>query len=56
MSGRHLFRDLTKDFAPERRVCVGARKAELHAAMPLHELRQVRAMTRKAGGAETKAC
>ena len=50
MSGRHLFGDLTKDFTPERRARVDARKAELRAAMPLHELRQARAMTQKAIG------
>ena len=50
MSGRHLFGELTKDFAQERRARVDARKAELRAAMPLHELRQARAMTQKAVG------
>ena len=50
MSGRNLFSELTKDFAPERRARVEARKAELRAAMPLHELRQARAMTQKAVG------
>jgi len=50
MSGRHAFRDLTNDFTPERRARVEARKAELQAAMPLHELRQARAMTQKALG------
>ena len=50
MSGRHIFCDLTKDFTPERRARVEARKAELQAAMPLHELRQARAMTQKALG------
>ena len=50
MSGRHLFSELTKDFTPERRARVEARKAELRAAMPLHELRQARAMTQKAVG------
>ena len=50
MSGRHLFGELTKDFTPERRARVDARKAKLRAAMPLHELRQARAMTRKALG------
>ena len=38
------------DFTPERRTRVDARKAELRAAMPLHELRQARAMTQKAVG------
>ena len=50
MSGRHLFSELTKDFTPERRARVEARKAELRAAMPLHELRPARAMTQKAVG------
>jgi len=50
MSGRHSFGKLTKDFTPERRARVEARKARLRASMPLHELRQVRAMTRKAVG------
>ena len=50
MSGRHPFHDLTKDFTPERRTRVDARKAEFRAAMPLHELRQAKAMTQKAVG------
>ena len=50
MTGRSQFRDLTKDFTPERRARVEARKAELRAAMPLHELRKARAMTQKALG------
>ena len=50
MSGRQAFDKLTKDFTPERRARVDARKAELRAAMPLHELRQARAMTQKAVG------
>ena len=50
MSGRNAFHDLTKDFTPERRARVDARKAELRATMPLHELRQARAMTQKAIG------
>ena len=50
MSGRHLFDELTKDFTPDRRARVEARKAELRAAMPLHELRQARVMTQKAVG------
>ena len=43
MSGRQAFDELTKDFTPERRARVDARKAELRAAMPLHELRRARA-------------
>ena len=50
MSGRRLFDELTKDFTPDRRARVEARKAELRAAMPLHELRQARVMTQKAVG------
>ena len=50
MSGRHAFRDLTKGFTSERRARVEARKAERRATMPLHELRQARAMTQKALG------
>ena len=50
MSGRHAFGELTKDFIPERRARVAARKAELRAAMPLHELRQARSLTQKAVG------
>ena len=50
MSGRHAFTELTKDFTPERRVRVDGKKAELRAAMPLHELRRARAMTQKAVG------
>ena len=50
MTGRNTFRDLTKGFSPERRARVDARKAELRAAMPLHELRQARALTQKALG------
>ena len=50
MSGRHTFNDLTKDFTPPRRARIDARKAQLRAAMPLHELRQARVMTQKAIG------
>ena len=50
MSGRQAFDELTKDFTPERRARVDARKAKLRAAMPLHELRHARAMTQKAVG------
>ena len=38
MTGRNNFRDLTRDFKQERRRRVEARKVELRAAMPLHEL------------------
>ena len=50
MSGRNDFRELTNSFTPERRKGVETRKAELRAAMPLHELRQARAMTQRALG------
>ena len=50
MSGHQAFDELTKGFTPERRARVDARKAELRAAMPLHDLRQARAMTQKAVG------
>ena len=50
MSGRQAFDKLTKDFTPERRARVDARKAELRAAVRLHELRRARAMTQKAVG------
>lgn len=48
MSGRRPFSELTKDFAPERRRRIEAKKAELRAAMPLHELQQAQVMTHKA--------
>ncbi len=47
MSGHHPFRELTKDFSPERRRRVDALKAELRAEMPLHELRRARALSQK---------
>lgn len=50
MTGRNNFRDLTRDFKPERRRRVEARKVELRAAMPLHELRRARALTQQAIG------
>ncbi len=56
MSGRHPFENLTRDFGPERRARVDARKAELREALRLHELRDARASTPKAMGkaADTK--
>ena len=42
MSEHRPFRELTKDFAPERRQRIEAKKAELRTSMPLYELRQVR--------------
>ena len=50
MPGRINFRDLTRDFKPERRHRVETRTAELRAAMPLHELRRARALTQQAIG------
>ena len=50
MSGRNVFSDLTKGFAPERRASVNAKKVELRAAMALHELRKARTMTQRAIG------
>ena len=47
MSGRHQLSELTKDFTPERRRRVDARKAELMAEMPLRELRQAMALTQQ---------
>lgn len=47
MSGRHPFRELTKDFSPDRRRRVEAMKAELRAEMPLHELRRARMLSQK---------
>ena len=50
MSGHRAFSGLTENFPPERRKPIEARKREIRAAMPLYELRQARAMTRKAVG------
>ena len=47
MSGRHPFRELTKDATPERRRRIDELKRELLAEMPLHELRRARALTQK---------
>lgn len=47
MSGRRQFQELTKDFTPERRRRVEAKKAELLAEMPLRELRQAMALTQQ---------
>ncbi|MCY4393031.1 MAG: XRE family transcriptional regulator [Chloroflexi bacterium] len=47
MSGRHPFRELTRDIAPERRRRIDEMKRELLAEMPLHELRRARALTQK---------
>lgn len=50
MSGHRPFSELTKDFTPERRRSIETKKAELRAAMPLHELRRAQVMTQKALG------
>ena len=42
MTGRRSFKELTKDFSPERKARVTARVTQLKADMPLHELRQAR--------------
>ena len=47
MSGRHPFSELTKDFPPDRRMRIDQMKKELLAEMPLHELRQARALTQQ---------
>ena len=47
MSGRHPFRELTRDFTAERRQQVDDIKRDLLAEMPLHELRRARALTQK---------
>ena len=48
MSGRHPFNELTKEFSPERRRRIDEMKKELLEEMPLHELRQARALTQQA--------
>ena len=47
MSGRHPFSELTNEFTPERRRRIDAKKRELLAEMPLHELRRAREMTQR---------
>ena len=47
MSGRHRFKELTKNFTPERRRRVDYMKRALIAEMPLHELRRARALTQR---------
>ena len=47
MSGRRPFSELTRDFAPERRQRIDDMKRELLDEMPLHELRQARALTQR---------
>ena len=41
------FNELTKEFSPERRRRIDEAKTELLAEMPLHELRQARALTQQ---------
>ena len=50
MSGHRPFNDLTKDFSAVRRERIDNRKAELRAAMALHELRRAQEMTQQALG------
>ena len=50
MRGHHSHSGLTKGFSSDRREPIDARQKELRAAMPLHELRQARALTQKAVG------
>ena len=40
MSGRNLFRDLTKDLSPQRQANIEARKSELREEMTLQESRK----------------
>ena len=45
MSGRSPFRELTRDFSPERNRRIELETAQLLAEMPLHELRLARQLT-----------
>ena len=54
MSGRQAFDKLTRGFTPKRRARIDARKAELRAGMPLHELRRAPATPQKAVGGVLK--
>ena len=47
MSGRHSWNELTKTFTPEHRRRIDELKREILAEMPLHELRQARALTQR---------
>ena len=47
MSGRRPFKELTKDFTPERRRRIEEMKRDLLAEMPLHELRRARSLTQR---------
>lgn len=42
MSGHHPFRELTKDFSPERQARIAEKVLQLKQAMPLAELRHAR--------------
>lgn len=42
MSGHHPFRELTKDFSPERQARIAEKVLQLKQEMPLAELRQAR--------------
>ena len=47
MSGRRPFRELTRDFSPERNRRIEWEKAQLLAEMPLHELRWALKLTQQ---------
>ena len=47
MAGHKPWSELTKDFSPERRRRIDEMTRKALAEMPLHELRQARAMTQK---------
>ena len=47
MAGHKPWSELTKDFSPERRRRIDEMTSKALAEMPLHELRQARAMTQK---------
>ena len=55
MSGRHSFRELTKDFTTARRMRIDDMKSELLAEMPLHELRRARELTQRESGGEVES-
>ena len=47
MSGRHPFKELTRNVTPGRRERIEEAKKELRAEMALNELRRARALTQK---------
>ena len=47
MSGRHPWSEIARKFSPEQRREIDAIKRELLAELPLHELRQARALTQR---------